>query len=528
MSDLHDRTRTNQPSRDRFVAFAFAGADLLVEAQANGIITYAAGAFRAWFNRDPDSLVGIELETIIAPGDRTVLSICLAILAEHGRLAPVVLRLDDPSATPMAFAGLTLPGFPLRLCTTFSRLAQKPSAAADTALPATTLLEVAEARVRARASAGLGMIEVIGWSRGRATGPASQHQLQAEIVETVTRMAGPGAIAAEVAEGRYGVVGGHALDIRAVTDEIGEVIRKNRGGTRARVAGTLIPLEAEGLTGPQAARAVRFALTRFTEGGTAATNEAGFANGLAGFIADAQARAQAVRSAITSHRFRLAFQPIVTLKTRAVHHYEALLRPIPTPESPVRNTQEFVTFAEAVGLSEELDSAVLEQSLQAAKRSGAVIAVNVSGLSFQSTAFCERMLRQLALFDRPSQVMIELTETADLGDATAASHTVRWLRERGVRVCIDDFGAGSASLRYLRDLSVDFVKIDGAYVRRAPIGPREQGFVVSMAELAKFVGARVVAEMIETEEHARLMLEAGAELGQGWLFGKPGALPGSS
>ena len=94
-------------------------------------------------------------------------------------------------------------------------------------------------------------------------------------------------------------------------------------------------------------------------------------------------------------------------------------------------------------------------------------------------------------------------------------------------VCLDDFGAGGAAFRYLREFGVDYVKIDGLYVRAATRGARERGFVASMVELAGTVGARVVAEMIETEEQAALMRDLGVQFGQGWLFGRPGTLPGA-
>ena len=97
----------------------------------------------------------------------------------------------------------------------------------------------------------------------------------------------------------------------------------------------------------------------------------------------------------------------------------------------------------------------------------------------------------------------------------------------GVPVCIDDFGAGAAAFRYLREFRVDYVKLDGAYVRGALQNAREHGFLLSMIELANFVGAKVIAEMIEQEDQARMMRELGVEYGQGWLFGKPGSLPGS-
>ena len=86
-------------------------------------------------------------------------------------------------------------------------------------------------------------------------------------------------------------------------------------------------------------------------------------------------------------------------------------------------------------------------------------------------------------------------------------------------------GAGSAAFRYLREFQVDYVKLDGGYVRGALQNAREHGFLLSMVELANFVGAKVIAETVEREEEAEMMRELGVEYGQGWLFGKPGALP---
>ena len=81
--------------------------------------------------------------------------------------------------------------------------------------------------------------------------------------------------------------------------------------------------------------------------------------------------------------------------------------------------------------------------------------------------------------------------------------------------------------RYLRAFGVDFVKIDGEYVRAACKHPRDRALVASMIEIAHNAGAAVVAEMIETEAECKLMKELGVTYGQGWLFGKPGRLPGA-
>jgi EAL domain-containing protein (putative c-di-GMP-specific phosphodiesterase class I) len=277
----------------------------------------------------------------------------------------------------------------------------------------------------------------------------------------------------------------------------------------------------------QTTRALRHALASFARDGQAALDRAGFADGLAGFVAEAYARAVWLRRAIAERRFRMAFQPIVALHDRAPHHWEALLRPDPDDTSPVSGPQDFVTYAETAGLSEELDWAVLAAVCGAARTArGTRIAANLSGLTLQSALFRDRLL---ALLDAEPllahRLVIEITETAEIEDEAEAVRTVEALRARGLPLCIDDFGAGAAAFRYLRAFRVDYVKIDGLYVANAARSDQDRGIVAGMVDLARTVGAKVVAERIEIEAEAALMQELGVEYGQGWLFGRPGPLP---
>ena len=125
-----------------------------------------------------------------------------------------------------------------------------------------------------------------------------------------------------------------------------------------------------------------------------------------------------------------------------------------------------------------------------------------------------------------SRLLIELTETAEIADLHEAASSMEQLRSVGVPVCLDDFGAGAAAFRYLRAFGVDYVKLDGEYVRAACKNRRDRALVASMIEIAAKSGAAVVAETIETEAEAALMQELGVSFGQGWLFGRPGNLPG--
>ncbi len=519
---------TGFTQKDRFLAFAFAAADLLVEVGADGTIAFAVGAFKARFGLSPEQLVHTNLSQLFNAADRPALDLALATTAIRGRLPPLVLRLADAASTPMVLSGLAIPNAPGRLCFTIGRLPALPGP-----LPAppqsVPFARMAEEHVHAGEAGALSLLELAGWAATQEALPAETHRsLQAEVMEVLCRLGGPGAVAGEIATGRYGVITGAPPNLGAVAIELEALLRVNPVTARTQVSSTELSLDREGLTGSQAARALRFALGRFADGGTRATKDAGFNHGLAEFIASAQVRARAVRATLADNRFRLAFQPVVHLATREVHHYEALLRPTIMPGATIQNTQDFVTFAEAVGLSEELDWAVMQQAVAASRASPlAFVAVNVSGLSMQSVPFCDRVIKLLAEQVQPGRILVELTETADIEDVAAAAATIDRLRAMRVPVCIDDFGAGSAAFRYLKEFRVDYVKLDGAYVRGALQNAREHGFLLTMIELANFVGAKVIAETIERDDEAQMMRDLGVEYGQGWLFGKPGVLPGS-
>jgi EAL domain-containing protein (putative c-di-GMP-specific phosphodiesterase class I) len=519
------------PQRDRFLTFAFAAADLLVEASGDGTIVFAAGAFRARFGSTPERFIGRHVHNLFAASDHPALDLALSITAMRGRSAPLVLRLADTAATAMVVSGMALGDDSGQLCLTIGRLPGLPAPSPDDAPRPLQFARAAEMRLRQGDAGAIGLLELEGWAETRNALPAeTQRLLQAEITEVLARLGGPGAITGEIAQGRYGVLSQAPADLAALAAELETLLRSIPATARTQVASTGLNLGHTGLTGPQAARALRFALGRFADGGTAATEQAGLKDGLADFIATADIRARSVRSTIAEGRFRLAFQPVVQLSTGQVHHYEALLRPVFTPGSPVHSTQEFVTFAEAVGLSEELDGAVLEAAIATLKNSPQVaVAVNISGLSMQNPEFRERMLAMVRARDAScGRLLIELTETADIQDVASAAKSVADLCAASVPVCIDDFGAGSAAFRYLREFRVDYVKLDGAYVRGALHNAREHGFLLSMVELANFVGAKVIAETIETEPEAQMMRDIGVEFGQGWLYGRPGALPGAT
>ncbi len=520
-------SQTASPShRDRFLNFAFAAADLLVEVGPDSSIGWAAGAFASRFGRQADSFLRQPVDALITPADRPALAHALAQVALHGRLSPLILRLNDAQQTRCSVGGLAVPDHAGRVCLTFGTLPVEPVAPPGLAPDRGILASQAEAGLRAGQRRALSLLDVDAWAEMNAALSAQERAtLRQEITRALAEHGGPDALVGDMGPGRFGVLAGGDLDLVALTDAMRAVLGAGAAVPAARIKGQTLSLALPGLTPGQATRALRLAISRFADGGLAAVSAADFAEGLAGFIANAGQKASTLRANIRHRRFQLAYQPVVRLRDRAVHHFEALLRPSGTLDGQELGTQEWVTFAEAMGLSEELDLAVARDALATLRETRQVrVAINVSGLSMQSPGFRDALLELIA---PGSRLIVELTETADITDTEAAAEMLRRLRAAGVAVCIDDFGAGSAAFRYLRDFRVDFVKIDGAYVRAAAAGPRERGIVASMRDLAQTVDAAVIAEMVETEAEAALMVELGVDFAQGYLFGRPGRLPGA-
>lgn len=505
--------------RDRFVAFAFAAADLLLELDADGRITFAAGAFRSRLDRAPESLVGCDVAEIIAPSQRSALRTALTTLSGRGRLAPMVVHLAAPARTPLAMAGLALPGGTgqQRLCLTFAAIPApaEPQATADPrsfAHEAETLLRAAEV-LGGAGPPMLSLLQVDGNATAAQIGPLLEG-------------AAPDLLISELAAGRYGLLSGtaDAPDLVAIAAGLEAALRAR--GVSAAVTSQALALTQDGLSSAQAARALRQALNVFARGGNEALSGAGFGGGMTGAIAASCARFQVLRRAISGRCFRLEFQPIVSLGTGALHHYEALLRP-EASNGVVPAVQEFVSDIEMAGLSEDLDLAVAELTLSAAMQSDISIAFNVSGLSMQSTTFRTRLLTLLdtAPPRREGLLLAEMTETAEVENMAEAQQTAQALRERGIKFCLDDFGAGTTALQTLRALPADYLKLDGAYIRKVAQSARDRAFIAAMVELAASVGAATVAEWIETEDQAEALRTLGVEYGQGWLFGRSGPLP---
>ncbi len=243
--------------------------------------------------------------------------------------------------------------------------------------------------------------------------------------------------------------------------------------------------------------------------------------------AEAHARLQLqseLRTAFVNEELVLEFQPILDAWSLKVCGFEALVR-WQHPQRGRLLPDAFIRELEPLGLVETLDAWVLEQACTAAvawQRKGhepLTIAVNVSAYSFQRRRFPDHINRLLERSGLPPACLeIEIIESIALQHPEHAASSIERLRELGVRVMLDDFGTGFSSLKHLRQLPFDGLKIDHSFVVDVLIDPRDAAIVRAMLALAHSLGLEVVAEGIETPAQLAWFQSAGCDRLQGFHF----------
>jgi diguanylate cyclase (GGDEF)-like protein len=231
----------------------------------------------------------------------------------------------------------------------------------------------------------------------------------------------------------------------------------------------------------------------------------------------------ALREEATYGNIRLFYQPIFDLQSGALRSFEALARwtcPILGDVSP----GEFIPIAEQSGAIAELGEKLFVQAIAEAKTwpDSICLSFNLSAVQLCSLDSSEKLLA--ALRDHgmdPRRLKIEVTETALLMDFELARANLDVLRREGVRVVLDDFGAGHASIAYLREIRFDAIKLDGSLLASVAVSRSGQQLLKGVLDLCASLGTSCVAECIETKDQLELLRQLNCRAGQGFLLGKP-------
>jgi EAL domain-containing protein (putative c-di-GMP-specific phosphodiesterase class I) len=527
--------------RDRFVALAFCAADLLLEVNAQGRITFAAGATLSLVGRTPEEIAGSLLLDMIAPEDRVLMSEFLRGMTPGSRLDPVPIRLAGRNGpTPaLSLTGYHLPDLPgcffftMRLgaahifadstvevtCDSESGLLERESFAAMAGR------QLQEARKRGESlkltMLRTGNLPKLRESMDREAAQSMMHTLGA----CLRASSASGHTAARLNEDSYGLIHRASLDIDAMRTRMEDVIRAaDPKGVGIKITSGTMDADAGSMNDADTVRVLLYTVNRFCETGMEDLDLSNLSESLEKMTRETTAQMNHFREMAHGGKFDIAFQPIVSLTTHEVHHFEALAR---FQGDIDRSPYELITFAENTGVITDFDLAMCKRVLEWLTRTAGrgvqhVIAINLSGRSIANTAFVSALHELLKAYQLiRAQVMFEITESAKIVDLEMANRFIQGLRRAGHKVCLDDFGAGSAALKYLHALEIDVVKIDGQYIQSALAKRRYQAFLKAVVGLCHDLGVATIAEMVEDKKCVTMLQKCGVKLGQGYMFGRP-------
>ncbi|MFC3053526.1 EAL domain-containing protein [Kordiimonas pumila] len=511
---------------DRFLGYAYCVGDVLMELGPDFVIQNADGAVKSTFGDGFLKPAGTNFLDLLTERGRGVVESAAKTLTGANRLGPFTVSVGLPGSVKEQFAI-----FMAKLPTTVDHyyiVMSKPyrvglKSDSDITTPANKqekkqdFYERLEGLFEANPEAEENMqVTVLETGSGEALNLSQQRDLE----EYLKSYSIGGNHAAMLGDDKFAFVHEKTSKDGKFIDYANEI--KNATGIAIKAA-TIDAADAN-LSERDSIRAMVFSLQQFAD------DKEGFdvsqiQENCTTLIGETTERVKAFRKVLADGAFSLVYQPIVDLKKKTTHHFEALAR-FELPDV-IKSQWEMIRFAEDVGLISDFDKAVLNRTIQKLRelmRKGVApgIAVNVSGRSLSDSEFILDLVSTLkGNKDLKKYLAIEITESSKIHDLDMLSDALNEIRAEGFRVYLDDFGAGAAGFQYLKKLKVDALKIDGDYVRNALESREDRAFLRSMVTLCKDLGIVTVGEWVETKQHAELLTAIGVDYGQGYFFGKP-------
>ena len=535
---MTDKNIKNQ--RDRFLAFAFASSDLFIEVDENDAIQFALGAAKGVIGVDEKSLIGQSWLNLFDPTDRPVLAAMKEKAKAVIRIGPMMVTMNkDISDGKKAFiTGIKMPDsnqFYLTLGLSnimMSKIGEMMRRAEDgEILNKNTFTETAKDVIETARSLGQNIdLTFLDFDASnddkKRIGSDNWNKLLNAINTFLLSKSVDGQSAAEIAEGRYSIIHEKGVNASTLIEQIRTLIKETAPQEKGiEVNSKTLSTDIKTLSERDTGRALVYTINEFERKGTGFsidTLNSGFDN----YLKANEKKIKEFQSFIDRLHFSLYLQPIVDLKTLEPTHYEMLSR------FEEGNTQEWIMFGEDIGMAADFDLAVCERAMNYVNfKAGGThtkFSINLSGQSIENESFFNDLKTLLnKKSNLKNRLLFEITESAHINNLDKVAEFINDLRNEGYQVALDDFGAGASSFQYLQALNVDYVKIDGKYIRKILSSQRDLALVKNLALMCADLGFKVIAEYIETVQQVEILRELGIEYGQGYLFGKPASDPRS-
>ena len=524
--------------RDRFVAFAFASSDFLLEISKDGKILFSAGQVLSLTGFEVKEIVGKNWLDIFTKSSKGNLSALLKGVQRAGRLGPLMVDIINHKTHNRQRAlimGMVLPKsdsvyLTLNATQSFFDFLAMGDYQSSRLLDGKQFEAAAVKAFQTAKSEGK-EIEVTFFE----TDKIEEYKKNLSIEEAnnftenfqaiLKEQSFEGNAASQVDASKYAIIHDTEITPAYIEEKIQELIARSAAGEEKDVGlkSKTVAADMGKLNEREARRALIYTINQVEQGGLEAAGE-DLSLGFDHYLKENAAKITRLKTLVGQQAFRLNFQPIVYIPNEEICHYEALVR-FWDDTSPY----ELIVFGEDIGIAPDIDMAILKQAIGVVDRRrveipGIRIAVNISGQSIQSEMFFDKMLKTLSEYEvDPKHMLFEITESTAIGDIEKVNTYLQRLRKRGFEVCLDDFGAGAASFQYLNGLDIDCVKIDGKYIRDALNSSRDEAMVRNLARMCQDLKITTIAEMVETQEQLDYLVKIGIDKAQGWLFGKPTA-----
>ena len=238
-----------------------------------------------------------------------------------------------------------------------------------------------------------------------------------------------------------------------------------------------------------------------------------------------------ITSAVEENRLELFYQPIVRIGGAGKDlrgHYELLLR-MRDENGNLVQPNSFIPAAERYNLMSTLDRWVIHEALSQladrnpeASEARFTVAINLSGTSLSEDRFLEFVVDELSKQKLPAgAICFEITETAAISNLSRVIHFMQTLKKLGCKFSLDDFGSGLSSFTYLKNLPVDYLKIDGQFISNVAVDAVDESMVCAINQVGKAMGIETIAERVETREVLDKLSEIGIQYAQGYYIARP-------